>query len=48
LLLRAIGEPWVTLQPGTAIGWLLAASAILQMLAGWAFVANTWARVKER
>jgi hypothetical protein len=26
----------------------LAASAILQLLAGWAFVANTWARVKER
>ena len=48
LALRAVGEPWVALQPGTTGGWLLAASAILQLLAGWAFVANTWARVREK
>ncbi len=48
LLLRAIGEPLVAVQPGGAAGWLLAASAILQLVAGWAFVANTWSRVKER
>ena len=35
---RLVGSP----------GWLLAASAVLQLLAGWAFVANTWGRVKER
>jgi hypothetical protein len=28
--------------------WLLAASALLQWLAGVGFVANTWGRVKER
>ncbi len=48
LALRAAGEPLVALQPGPAAGGLLAASAILQLLAGWAFVANTWPRVKER
>jgi hypothetical protein len=48
LLLRAIGEPLVAVQPGHGTGWLLAASAVLQLLAGWAFVANSWARVKER
>lgn len=48
LLLRAIGEPLVAVQPGGATGWLLAASAVLQLKAGWAFVVNTWARVKER
>jgi len=42
------GEPVVALRPGSSAGWLVAASAILQMLAGWAFVANTWGRVKER
>jgi hypothetical protein len=29
-------------------GALLVASALLQLLAGWAFVLNTWPRVKER
>jgi len=48
LVLRAVGEPVVAFRPGSAAGWLVAASAILQMLAGWAFVANTWGRVKER
>jgi heme/copper-type cytochrome/quinol oxidase subunit 1 len=48
LLLRVIGELLVAVQPGSSTGWLLAASAVLQLLAGWAFVVNTWARVKER
>ena len=48
LALRVVGEPLVALQPGPGPGGLLAASAILQLLAGWAFVANTWGRVKER
>ena len=48
LLLRAVGEPLVAVQPGSGAGWLLAASAVLQLLAGWAFVVNTWGRVKER
>jgi hypothetical protein len=41
LLLRAIGEPLVAVQPARAAAWLLAASALLQLLAGWALVANT-------
>jgi len=48
LLLRAIGEPLVAAQAWSGAGWLLAASAALQLAAGWAFVANTWGRVKER
>ncbi|HLE29767.1 MAG TPA: cbb3-type cytochrome c oxidase subunit I [Anaerolineales bacterium] len=49
LILRAIGEPLVGLQPeaGTA-GWVLAVSAASQWLAGLGFVANTWGRVKEK
>lgn len=48
LVLRAIGEPLNSLNSGTIWGWLLGASAIFQWLAGLGFVANTWARVKER
>lgn len=48
LILRVIGEPLAVLVPGELAGWLLAASALLQFTAGWAFVANTWGRVKER
>ncbi len=48
LLLRAVGEPLLAVQSGGLPGLLLAASAVLQLLAGWAFVVNTWARVKER
>jgi len=48
LLLRAIGEPLNALEPGKTWGILLAASALLQWLAGMAFVVNTWSRVKER
>ncbi len=48
LILRAIGEPGQAVRPGAGLGWLLAASALLQWLGGLAFVANTWPRVKER
>jgi hypothetical protein len=47
LILRILGEP---LQ-GSGIawaGWLLAISAVLQVVAGWLFVAAMWPRVRER
>lgn len=48
LLLRAVGEP--ALAAGARGIWpgVLIASALLQWLAGLAFVVNTWRRVKER
>lgn len=46
LILRAIAEPWQAL--GRPMGALLVASATAQLLAGWAFVTNTWPRVRER
>jgi heme/copper-type cytochrome/quinol oxidase subunit 1 len=46
LLLRLWGEP-LALLGGSAAG-VLVASAVAQLLAGWAFVANTWPRVRER
>ena len=46
LLLRAIAEPLQGLgRPTTP---LLIVSALAQLLAGWAFVANTWPRVRYR
>lgn len=48
LIMRAIGEPLNTLRPDLHLGWVLAISAVLQLLAGWCFVINTWSRVKER
>jgi hypothetical protein len=48
LVLRVIGEPARAVSPAALWGWLLAASALLQWLAGIGFVANTWGRVKER
>jgi cbb3-type cytochrome oxidase subunit 1 len=48
LLMRAIGEPLVTLQPDLGAGWLLALSALLQLIGGWAFIGNAWPRVRER
>lgn len=48
LVLRAIGEPLVALQPEIGAGWLLALSAVLQLFGGWAFIGNAWPRVKER
>lgn len=46
LALRAIGEPLLSSAPG--MGRVVAVSAVLQWLAGMAFVANTWRRVKEK
>ena len=48
LLLRVIFEPlhaWLALP---WMGWLLALSALLQVLAAWAFVIAIWPRVKTR
>ena len=46
LALRVVGEPWAAL--GGAATPLLLGSAAAQLLGGWAFVANTWPRVRER
>jgi hypothetical protein len=46
LILRLIAEPLHGL--GHRYPLLLVASAVTQLLAGWAFVANTWPRVRER
>ena len=48
LILRAIGEPLVTLQPAWGAGWLLALSALVQLIGGWAFIGHAWPRVRER
>ena len=48
LILRALGEPLIALKPEWNLGWTLAVSAVLQLLAAWGFVINTWGRVKER
>jgi hypothetical protein len=48
LLLRVIAEPLHTLHPTPSLGWALALSALLQVLAIWAFVAAIWPRVKGR
>jgi heme/copper-type cytochrome/quinol oxidase subunit 1 len=48
LALRLVAEPAQSINPASLWGWLLAASAVLQWLAGLCFVVNTWARVKER
>jgi hypothetical protein len=46
LLLRLIGEPRAVF--GRDAAGLLVASAIAQLLAGWAFMINVWPRVRER
>jgi hypothetical protein len=48
LALRAIAEPLNSVSPGPSSGWLLVAAALIQFLAGLAFVTNTWSRVKEK
>lgn len=48
LLLRIIGEPLVALRPDAGAGWLLLASALLQLVAGWLFILNVWPRIRER
>ena len=46
LILRAVAEPWYSITGSGGVALVL--SATLQMLAGFAFVANTWPRVRER
>jgi len=46
LLLRLVGEP-IQMSGGRGGVWLLL-SAGLQLLGGWAFVLNTWPRVKVK
>jgi hypothetical protein len=46
LVLRVVGEPLHALREATA--GLLVASALLQLVAGWTFVLNTWPRIRER
>ncbi|MCB0099736.1 MAG: hypothetical protein KDE46_28580 [Caldilineaceae bacterium] len=48
LLLRAVAEPANAVQMWMGWGWLLALAALLQWLGGFAFVINTWPRIKER
>ena len=48
LVFRVIGEPLHLLRPEALWAWLTMGAAVLQWLAGLAFVANTWSRVKER
>lgn len=48
LLLRIVAEPAQTVSAWPGWGWLIVLAATLQWLAGLAFVANTWPRVKEK
>ncbi len=48
LALRIIFEPMQSSVATPFAGWMLVTSAILQWLSGVAFVANTWARVREK
>ena len=48
LLLRLVGEPLHATTNAAWAGWLMAASALLLLIAGTAFVINTWGRVKEK
>ena len=48
LLLRVIFEPLHAWLPAPWLGWPLGLSALLQVLAIWAFVAAIWPRVKGR
>jgi hypothetical protein len=48
LVLRVICEPLNSWSPAPWLGWGLALSALLQMLAIWIFVLAIWPRVKGR
>lgn len=48
LTLRIIFEPLHGMRPSAFSGGALVAAALLQWLAGLAFVANTWTRVREK
>jgi len=48
LVLRVISEPLYAWLSVPWLGWVLALSGVLQMLAIWAFVLAIWPRVKAR
>lgn len=48
MVLRAIGEPLTILAPQAGLGWIVALAATFLLLAGWAFIFNSWGRIKER
>ena len=48
LLVRIIFEPLNGMAASSFSGWMLVAAALLQWLAGVAFVANTWKRIREK
>ena len=48
LILRVIGEPLNAVRSDLGAGLVLALSALLQLIGGWAFVAAVWPRVKAR
>jgi hypothetical protein len=48
LILRVIAEPLNAVQSDLGAGWLLALSALLQLIGGWAFIVAVWPRVKAR
>lgn len=48
LLLRVVAEPQAVLQPGSAWGWILVASALLQWLAGIGLIIIVWPRAYTR
>ncbi|MFN8472016.1 MAG: hypothetical protein U0822_07490 [Anaerolineae bacterium] len=48
LLLRVVVEPWPGLADSPILGWLLVASAVLQVVAAFVFVLIIWPRVKGR
>lgn len=48
LILRIVFEPLHGTLPSPLTGWMLVMAALMQWLAGTAFVANTWVRVREK
>lgn len=48
LILRILFEPLHSTTPSILSSWMLVMAALLQWLAGLAFVANTWPRVREK
>jgi len=48
LVLRGFGEAGLVPAPSGTWGWALPLAATLHWIAGMAFIANTWGRVRER
>jgi hypothetical protein len=48
LLLRLIFEPLQGISPSALGGWMLVIAAVFQWLAGIAFIANVWTRVRGK